>query len=41
LHLVEDLVAEKPAPMVQPTTTVADQSMDDRVRRLERILKSF
>jgi hypothetical protein len=41
-----DLIAEKLAPkilppIVQPVINVADQSLDDRVRRLERVLKNF
>jgi hypothetical protein len=41
-----DLIAEKLGPKVQPPTvqpaiTVIDQSLDDRVKRLERVLKNF
>jgi hypothetical protein len=38
--LVEGL-PEPIAPKIQPAITVTDQSIDDRVRRMERILKSF
>jgi hypothetical protein len=41
-----DLFAEKLAPKIQPPAiqpviNVTDQSIDDRIRRLERVLKNF
>ena len=36
-----DAIAEKLAPKIQPVINVTDKSLDERVRRLERILKSF
>jgi hypothetical protein len=36
-----DKIAPKIQPVIQPVITVTEQSIDDRVRRLERVLKSF
>jgi hypothetical protein len=36
-----DAIAEKLAPKIQPVINAPDQSLDDRIRRLERVLKNF
>jgi hypothetical protein len=40
-----DAIAEKLAPkiqpVIQPVINAPDQSLDDRIRRLERVLKNF
>ena len=41
LEDLADAVAPKAAPVVQPVISVTDQSLEDRVRRLEGKLKHF
>jgi hypothetical protein len=36
-----DKIAPKIQPVIQPAITVTEQSIDDRVQRLERVLKNF